>query len=595
MKLMSSVFVAVCVLGCASDIQKDAQQFIDDYTAKMLDLYYAAAEAQWRSNTMIIEGDSTNAVATRKAEEALAKFTGDTTNINHARKYLAMREKLTPLQVRQLETILYEAAANPQTVPEIVREKIKVETEQVEKLFGFDFKIGGKSVSTNEIDEILKSETRLSKRLQAWEASKEVGKGLRPGLLRLRELRNQTVQALGYADYFSYQVSDYGMKTAEMRDLMLQLNRELRPLYRELHTYVRYELARKYGIKSIPEAIPAHWLPNRWGQDWNDLVKVEGLDLDAALREKEAEWLVRQAERFYVSLGFPDLPQSFWEKSSLYPLPPDAGYKKNNHASAWHMNLQDDVRCLMSVEPNAAWYETTHHELGHIYYYISYSNPDVPPLLRGGANRAYHEGIGSLLGLAAMQKPFIRHLGLLQDEEATDETMTLLKEALNYVVFIPWSAGVMTEFEYLLYGDNLQGDKINRTWWDLKYRYQGIAPPSPRDETYCDPASKTHITDDPAQYYDYALSYVLLFQLHDYIAREILQQDPHATNYYGNKAVGDFLYKLMRPGASRDWREVLKESTGQELTAKPMLNYFAPLMTFLKEKNRGRVHTLPAL
>ena len=47
----------------------------------------------------------------------------------------------------------------------------------------------------------------------------------------------------------------------------------------------------------------------------------------------------------------------------------------------------------MSVVPNSEWYETTHHELGHIYYYLSYTNPDVPPLLRGGANRAYHDAL----------------------------------------------------------------------------------------------------------------------------------------------------------------------------------------------------------
>ena len=66
----------------------------------------------------------------------------------------------------------------------------------------------------------------------------------------------------------------------------------------------------------------------------------------------------------------------------------------------------------MSVEPNAEWYETTHHELGHIYYYLCYTNPDVPPLLREGANRAYHEAIGSLLGLAAMQPRFLAGSGL---------------------------------------------------------------------------------------------------------------------------------------------------------------------------------------
>ena len=82
---------------------------------------------------------------------------------------------------------------------------------------------------------------------------------------------------------------------------------------------------------------------------------------------KSPEWIIRQAERFYTSLGMPPLPDSFWEKSDLYQLAPEAKRKKNTHASAWHLDLDKDVRSLMSVEPNYRWFQTTHHELGHVY------------------------------------------------------------------------------------------------------------------------------------------------------------------------------------------------------------------------------------
>lgn len=231
-------FLSVLLLACASPEkrQQEAQAFIDAYTAKYKELAYASSEAQWAVNTKIIEGDSTNAVAARKADEALAAFTGSTENINQARTFLQHKQDLQPLQVKQLEKILYAAANNPQTVPDLVKERIKAETEQTEKLFGFDFKIDGKPVTTNAIDDILKKENDLAVRLRAWEASKEVGKVLKDGLENLQRLRNETVQALGYNDYFTYQVSDYGMSTAEMMALMQKLNRELRPLFRELHT-----------------------------------------------------------------------------------------------------------------------------------------------------------------------------------------------------------------------------------------------------------------------------------------------------------------------------------------------------------------------
>lgn len=577
------------------DIQDTVQSYLDNYNKKYTELTIIANETSWLTQTHIVEGDTTNSVANNKAQEAYAEFTGSTAIIESANKYLAQQDKLTDLQIRQLKSILYKAANNPETLKDIVKARIKAETKQTENLFGFDFKMDGKSVSTNDIDGILGAEKNLAKRLKAWEASKEVGKGLKEGLLNLRDLRNKTVQGLGYKDYFEYQVSDYGMTNQEMIDMLQKFNKELYPLFRELHTYARYEFAKKYAVKEVPDLIPAHWLPNRWGQDWTSLVDVKGINLDSALKTKDAEWIVKQGERFYVSLGFPELPKTFWVKSDLYPAPADVKYKKNNHASAWHMDYDKDVRSLMSVIPNSEWYETSHHELGHIYYYLSYSNPEVPVLLREGANRAYHEALGSMMGMAAMQKPFMENLNLIPKNTKSDEMQTLLKEALNYVVFIPFSTGTMSMFEHDLYAKNLPADQLNKRWWELAKQYQGIAPPTDRNEEYCDAATKTHINDDPAQYYDYALSYILLFQVHDHIAKNILHQDPHATNYYGNKEVGKFIADIMQPGASKDWRVILKEKTGSELSAKAMLDYFNPLMDYLKKENAGRKYTLPEL
>ena len=595
MRNLILVFVLLIFAACNTNKpvnNAEAQAFLDTYTAEYVKLLTASSGAQWAANTRIVEGDSTNAKLVESTGEAYAAFTGSKENIEKAQGFLKDTSDLNNLQQKQLEKILYIAANNPQTVAGIVKDRIKAENAQTEKLFGFDFKIDGKSVTANEIDNVLRDETDLARRLKAWEASKEVGIGLKPGLVNLQRLRNETVQALGYKNYFDYQVSDYGMSTGEMMDLIGKINQELRPLYRELHTYARYELAKKYNVIEVPDYLPAHWLPNRWGQDWSSMVTVKGMNLDSVLKTKTPEYIVKDGEDFYKSLGFNALPASFWEKSSLYPVPAGANYKKNNHASAWHMDLKEDVRSLMSVEPNAEWYETANHELGHIYYYMSYTNKDVPPLLREGANRAYHEAMGSLMGLASVQKPFLEKKGIIPAGTKSDDIQALLKEALNYAVFIPFSAGTMTEFEKALYVDNLPADQINSKWWELAKKYQGIVPPSNRGENFADAASKTHINDDAAQYYDYALSFVILFQLHDHIAKNILKQDPRATDYYGNKEVGKFLKEIMTPGSSKDWKAVLKEKTGSDLSAKPMLNYFEPLMKWLKEQNKGRKYTL---
>ena len=591
MRQLTVLIAAACLAGCDSGVRQDVDSYLADYARTYQGLSYEAAKADWASNTHIVEGDSTNAVRTKAAKEALAKFVGSVDNVDRIRGYLARRSSLSVMQVRQLEVMLYNAADQPQTIADVVTRRIALETQQVEKLYGFEFKLAGKPITANQIDGQLREGRNIWERRNVWEASKAVGPVLKPGMVTLRDLRNETVRALGYSDYFSYQVSDYGMTTDEMLALADTMIAQLRPLYRELHTWARYELAKRYH-QPVPDLIPAHWLPNRWAQDWSDLITVAGTDIDAALKDKTAEWTVRQGEAFYRSLGYDSLPSTFWQNSSLYPPPPGAKWKKNTHASAWHMDLDKDVRSLMSVEPNAWWYGTVHHELGHIYYYMAYSRPEIPLILRQGANRAYHEGIGTMMELASSQRRYLVGRGLIAKGAPSDSIGQLLKEALNYVVFMPFGAGTMTRFEHALYADTLSPEQWNAKWWELVAKYQGIAPPGPRGEQYADGLTKTHVTDDPAQYYDYALSQALLFQLHDHIARQILHQDPHDSDYFGSTATGDFLQALMAPGASRPWRDVLKETTGRALDAKAMVEYFQPLHEWLVRENRGRKYTL---
>lgn len=593
--------MASCLISCnkskddkTEPLNSQAAIYLEGYSQEYKRLSTEANEAAWLLNTKIQEGDTVTQQQFEEASQKLTAFTGSLANIDSAKKYLASPDKLTPIQKREMDYILFLAGGAPATAAETVKELIKVGAEQTKVLYGFDFKINGKSVTKNDISNLLSTSPNLNERLKAWTASKEVGKPLKNGLQQLRDLRNKTVQGLGFTDYFAYQISEYGMTTEEMLAMNDNFIKEIWPLYRELHTWARYELAKKYKQK-VPDFIPAHWLPNQWAQNWEEIVdsKSNGIDLTDTLNKKTPEWIVKKGEEFYISLGFDPLPTSFYEKSSLYPLPAGAPYKKNNHASAWHVDLDQDVRSLMSIETNTTWWETSLHELGHIYYFKSYSTPEVPVLLRCGANRAYHEAIGSQIGLASLQKPLLQSLKLIPDNMVSNDTLELLTDALQHIIVLPWASGTMTRFEEALYAKNIPPDQFNKTWWDLAKRYQGIVPPADRGEQFCDGCTKTHIIDDPAQYYDYAMAEILLFQFHDHISKNILQQDVHATNYWGNKKVGDFLKSIMAPGASVDWREHLKKTLGTEVSAKPILDYFAPLTAWLKKQNRGRSHTLP--
>jgi peptidyl-dipeptidase A len=220
---------------------------------------------------------------------------------------------------------------------------------------------------------------------------------------------------------------------------------------------------------------------------------------------------------------------------------------------------------------------------------MAYSNPRVPVVLREGANRAFHEAVGDLISIAARQEPYLKGIGLMPADQKLDGIELLLNEALDSaIVFLPWSAGTMTHFEHDLYEKKLPIGVFNQRWWEYTARYQGVAPPSPRGEEFCDACTKTHIIDDAAQYYDYALAYLIKYQLHEHIARKILNQDPRKCNYYGNREVGKFLWDLLSLGAAQDWRQVIREKTGEEISSRAMLEYFKPLTAYLAKENAGQ-------
>lgn len=569
--------------------QAEAQRFLDAYNREFRRLYTAYNQAQWIASTDVSDEHTQASVA---AKEPFDAFVGEKSRMEKIAALRGQSWAVDVLAARQLDRAWMQAAHAPGTIPQLVKERSEAEAKQSQTQDGYEYvlKQTGQSprkVTANDLDDVLQKSANVNERQAAWTASKEIGIPLRAGLVRLQGLRNAVARELKFSSFFGLEVADYGMSVRELMDLRKTVLDQTRPLYEQLHCYAKHMLAKKYG-QPVPRRIPAHWLPNRWGQEWPGM--EEAANLDPLFTGRQAEWIVKQAEQFYVSMGFPKLPPLFWVRSDLYELGPEAKRKKNRHASAWHIDLGQDVRSLMSVKPNAQWFTTAHHELGHIYYYLSYATPCVPLLLREGANRAFHEGIGELISLACTQRPYLAEIGLLKSDAATDPMRWLLSQAMegSNIVFQAFSWGTMTGFEHDLYEQNLAGDRFNTRWWELVAQCQGIDPPTSRGEDFCDAATKTHINDDPAGYYDYAICSLIVYQVHDYIARKILKQDPHNCNYYGRKDVGEYLYALLSLGATRDWREVLRSFTGEDLSARAMMEYYAPLMDYLKKENAGR-------
>jgi peptidyl-dipeptidase A len=584
MRILPALILGVPMLAqTVNPIQDRADHFLKLVNSGYQALNYVDQKATWKAVTDVKPEHN---AGREVSGQALAAFCGSPAIITEARELLKHKAELKPLTVRELERALLLAGEGPMTNPKLTTDRIATETALASTLNGYVWKLDGKAITANGIDEILGKSTNLAERLKAWEVSKENGPTLRDPLLKARDLRNGCAQELGYPDYFSLQVARHQMSTDEMLAMHRSFLKDLKPLYLQLHTWAKYELAKKYQ-QPVPKAIPAHWINNRWGQEWTGM--VDALDLDPYFKNWTSEQIVRTAEDFYVGLGWPKLPASFWVKSDLYPVKAGDPRKKNSHASCWHLDLDTDIRSLMSVEPNAQWFSTTHHELGHAYYFISYSNPSVPPLLRDGATTAFHEGIAELISLATRQTPYLKQAGVLPKDTKLDEMQVMLNDALETALpFMFWSSGTMTQWEAEFYAKGMPADKLNARWWELTRQYQGIEPPSPRDERFCDAATKTHIDDAPAYYFNYAIAFVLKYQLHDYICKHILKQDVHAANYAGHKEVGDFLRSFMTKGATEDWRKLLKDATGEELSTRALVEYYKPLQTWLEKQNKGR-------
>ena len=220
---------------------------------------------------------------------------------------------------------------------------------------------------------------------------------------------------------------------------------------------------------------------------------------------------------------------------------------------------------------------------------MAYTRPEVPPLLRIGANPAFHEGIGELISLAAGQVPYLQAAGILPRDFQEDQTAFLLTSAIAQLGALHI---LVVRHHDPLGSRRLRERSFARpmecTLVGIREQFQGIEPPSARGEEFCDAATKTHINDNPAYYYSYAIATVLKFQLHDHIARKILHQPPQHCNYAGNKQVGAFLKRYHGKGRHRGLAEGCVRRQAKTYPRAPWWSITTRSPAGWQEQNRGR-------
>ncbi|HEY7964587.1 MAG TPA: M2 family metallopeptidase [Steroidobacteraceae bacterium] len=448
----------------------------------------------------------------------------------------------------------------------------------------------------DQLSEVLANSRNYDELTQAWKGWHDVGAGMREDYIEFVKLANEGARELGFKDLGVMWRAGYDMPPEQFDALSEHLWQQVKPLYDGLHCYARARLARRYGEDKVPPGrpIPAQLLGNMWAQTWNKIypdilkpypaVNVETADAQLKAQKWDAVRMARSAETFYASLGFPQLPQTFWERSML-SRPRDR--QVECHASAWDMFNPPDVRIKACLAPNDEDLYTIYHEEGHVYYYLSYASQ--PYLFRDGANDGFHEAIGDTVNLS-VTPAYLAKIGLIQAVAPSREALInqQMKMALEKIAFLPFGR-LIDQWRWKVFAGEITPANYNSSWWELRRRYQGVSAPLPRSEADFDPGAKYHIPAN-TPYMRYFLSVILQFQFHKALCAAAGNHGPlYECSNYGNAAAGAKFAQMLQLGASVPWQDALEKLTGsRDIDAGAITEYFQPLLQWLAEQNKGQ-------
>jgi peptidyl-dipeptidase A len=594
--LVVSLFAAGCRSGPPSSSSspagspEEATKFLTTVNETMRRLGVTASQAGWVAQNFITEDtESLDARATQELTDAIARFAKDSTRFRETAVSAVERRQLNLLR----NALVLATPSTPAEAEEVTRLNARMRSAYGRGKFCPDQGKPDTCLNIDDITKIMASSRDKAELRRVWEGWHTISPAMRSDYTRFVELSNKGARELGFADTGAMWRGKYDMPPDEFTKELDRLWGQVRPLYVQLHAYVRMRLRQKYG-DTVPAngPLPAHLLGNIWAQDWSNVFELvspgaadPGYSLTDILtqRKMSAIDMVRAGERFYTSLGFEPLPPTFWERS-LFVRPRDR--EVVCHASAWDIDLESDVRIKMCIQPTEEDFTTIHHELGHNFYQRAYK--DQPLVFRDSANDGFHEAIGDTIALSVTPEYLVR-IGLLdRAPDASRDIGLLMGRALEKVAFLPFGL-LIDQWRWRVFSGEVQPSGYNKAWWDLRLQYQGVAPPAPRGEEFFDPGAKYHVPDN-TPYTRYFLAHILQFQFHRALSQTAGCKTPlHRCSIYESKEAGKRLEAMLEMGASRPWPDALEALTGsRQMDASAILDYFAPLKRWLDEQLQGQ-------
>jgi peptidyl-dipeptidase A len=571
----------------AAPTSEDALAFLEDVESTYTTVGEEAGRISWVNSTYInYDTDWLVANIGARITELGVKYAKEAVRFDDV--------VVDPAARRKLEILKQDLTLPAPDRPGAARELSDI-TTRLESTYGTGkIELDGRTVPQSET-EILMRELRDPAKLQeVWTKWHDYAQVMKTDYVRMVEIANEGARELGFADVGALWRSGYDMPPDAFAAEVDRLWGQVKPLYDDLHCYVRGELNAEYGDDIVPldEPIRADLLGNMWAQDWlplNDLVEPRGastgIDLDKLLVEKgyDPVEITKTGEAFFSSLGFEPLPETFYERSQI--VRPE-GREVVCHASAWDLDARDDLRVKMCMEGNGDDFRTIHHELGHNYYQRAYK--DQPALFRGGANDGFHEAIGDTV-LLSITPEYLQQIGLIDRvPDASQDVALLLQQAIEGVAFLPFGL-LVDKWRWQVFSGELTPATYNDGWWALRTQYQGIRPPVERPAEAFDPGAKYHIPGN-TPYMRYFLARVLQYQFYKAACDMAGWTGPlHRCSFYGSKEVGTRLNAMLALGESKPWPEALEAFTGERaIDGSAILAYYAPLTAWLKEQNAGK-------
>lgn len=583
----SLILLAACSHP-ARPTPEDARKFIDDAEQKALALGIDQSRADWIKSTYIT--DDTEAVAALLDERAI------NANVAYAKQATRFDGlNLDPVTARKIKLLKLSLTVATPADPKESEELTRI-LAGMEGTYGKGKYCPSGPPSCKDLEQL--SQIMVTSRdpkqlLDVWTGWHAIAKPMRKDFIRYVDLSNKGARELGFQDNGAMWRSQYDMSPGDFAKEINRLWDQVKPLYLSLHAYVRARLHARYGdVVPANGPIPADLLGNMWAQTWDNIYPLvqpangdPGYDLTALLKKKNTDWkqMVKYGENFFVSLGFAPLPQTFWERS-MFLQPRDRDVVC--HASAWDVDAADDLRLKLCIQITGEDFLTIHHELGHNFYQRAYSK--LAPSFRNSANDGFHEAVGDTIALSITPEYLVK-IGLLDKAPDTSkDTGLLLRKALEKIAFLPFGL-VIDQWRWKVFSGEIPPEKYNQAWWDLRLKYEGIAPPVARTEDDFDPAAKYHVAAN-VPYMRYFLADILQFQFHRALSQAAGCTGPlNRCSIFGNKQAGARLNAMLEMGQSQPWQDALEKIAGtREMDASAIRDYFAPLQKWLDEQNQGK-------